>query len=81
MWLLRGLAFTQKSLQTAQTNPSEELSAAFTKGYEGSLKQYHNFVVKGVFAVRLLAPSLDFYTYPPIPTPLTFTLATKESHL
>jgi hypothetical protein len=53
MWLLRGLSFTCKSLQNAQTNQSEELSVAFTKGYEGSLKTFHNFVVKGIFAVAM----------------------------
>lgn len=53
MWLLRGLSFTCKSLQNLQANKSEELTAAFTKGYESSLKQFHNFVVKGVFAVRI----------------------------
>jgi len=52
LWLLRGLEFTLKSLKNLQENKTEELSAAFTKGYEGSLKQFHNFVVKGIFAVR-----------------------------
>ena len=53
MWLLRGLSFTCKALQNTQANSSEELSAAFTKSYEGTLKKFHNFVVKGVFAVRV----------------------------
>ena len=53
MWLLRGLAFTCKALLAAQANKAEELSAAFTKSYEGTLKKFHNFVVKGIFAVSL----------------------------
>lgn len=57
LWLLRGLSFTCKSLQNSQNNKTEELSAAFTKGYEASLKKHHNFVVKGVFAVRTAAPA------------------------
>lgn len=53
MWLLRGLSFTCKALQNAQENKPEELSVAFTKSYEKTLKQFHNFVVKGVFSVRI----------------------------
>lgn len=52
MWLLRGLSFTCKALQNAQANTSEELSVAFSKSYDASLKKFHNFVVKGIFAVR-----------------------------
>lgn len=55
MWLLRGLAFTCKALQTAQADGAVELSAAFTQGYEATLKKYHNFVVKGIFAVAMKA--------------------------
>jgi len=51
MWLLRGLQFTCKALQNAQANASEELSVAFNKAYEGTLKAFHNFVVKGIFTV------------------------------
>lgn len=51
MWLLRGLDFTAQALRRSLTNPSEELSTSFTHAYEGSLKQYHNFVVKGAFSV------------------------------
>lgn len=54
MWLLRGLSFTCKALQNAQANPKEELAAAFSKSYEATLKQFHNFVVKGIFSVRPL---------------------------
>ena len=51
LWLLRGLEFTCKALQIAQADTSKELSAAFTEAYGVTLKQYHNFVVKGIFAV------------------------------
>ena len=51
MWLLRGLSFTCKALQRAQADKNEELKTAFSKSYEVTLKQYHNFVVKGVFSV------------------------------
>ncbi|KZT29168.1 glycolipid transfer protein [Neolentinus lepideus HHB14362 ss-1] len=63
MWLLRGLSFTCKGLQNVQNNKSEEISVAFTKGYEVTLKKYHNFVVKGVFSVAMKACPyrVDFY--------------------
>lgn len=32
-------------------NPTEELSASFTKGYENSLKKHHGFAVRPVFYV------------------------------
>jgi hypothetical protein len=51
LWLLRGLSFTCKALQNAQNNKAEELAAAFTKSYDGTLKKFHNFVVKGIFSV------------------------------
>ncbi|PSR70963.1 hypothetical protein PHLCEN_2v13139 [Hermanssonia centrifuga] len=64
MWLLRGLSFTCKALQNAQANESAELSAAFTQAYEATLKQYHNFLVKGVFSVAMRACPYrqDFFT-------------------
>jgi len=58
MWLLRGLSFTCKALQNAQENKPEELSVAFTKSYESTLKQFHNFIVKGVFSVRIFTDVL-----------------------
>ncbi|KAJ3807160.1 glycolipid transfer protein domain-containing protein [Lentinula lateritia] len=63
MWLLRGLAFTCTALLNAQANENEELSVAFTKGYERTLKQYHNFLVKGIFSVAMKACPYrkDFY--------------------
>jgi hypothetical protein len=51
MWLVRGLSFTCKALQQLQADKSAELSAAFSKSYEGTLKKFHNFVVKGIFSV------------------------------
>ncbi|KAI0725271.1 het-c2 protein [Fomitopsis betulina] len=63
MWLLRGLSFTCKALQNAQANQAEELSVAFTKSYEATLKKFHNFMVKGIFSVAMKACPYraDFY--------------------
>ncbi|SJK97165.1 related to het-c2 protein [Armillaria ostoyae] len=63
MWLLRGLSFTCKALQNAQLKKDEELSVAFTKSYEVTLKKFHNFVVKGVFSLAMKACPYraDFY--------------------
>ncbi|KAF8740167.1 hypothetical protein AX14_008355 [Amanita brunnescens Koide BX004] len=63
MWLLRGLSFTCQALEAAQSNEKEELSVSFTKGYEVTLKKYHNFVVKGIFSVAMKACPYrkDFY--------------------
>jgi len=63
MWLLRGLSFTCMALQFSQADEKEELSASFTKGYEGTLKKHHNFVIKGVFSVAMKACPYrkDFY--------------------
>ncbi|KAK0505079.1 het-c2 protein [Armillaria luteobubalina] len=63
MWLLRGLSFTCKALQNAQTKKDEELSVAFSKSYELTLKKFHNFVVKGVFSLAMKACPYraDFY--------------------
>lgn len=52
LWLLRGLDFTCKALQNVQGNKTLELKDAFTEAYGVTLKQYHNFIVKGVFSVR-----------------------------
>jgi hypothetical protein len=51
MWLIRGLSFTCIALLNAQANKTEELSTAFNKSYDVTLKKFHNFVVKGIFAV------------------------------
>ncbi|KAJ3563548.1 hypothetical protein NP233_g8871 [Leucocoprinus birnbaumii] len=55
LWLLRGLSFTCKALQNAQADKTSELSVAFTKSYGDTLKQFHNFIVKGVFSVAMKA--------------------------
>merc|ERR1711939_555922 len=55
MWLLRGLDFTAQSLARNQENPTEELSVSFTKGYEATLRKFHNFIVKGIFSVAIKA--------------------------
>jgi hypothetical protein len=51
LWLLRGLQFTMIALQLNQADSAQELNASFSKAYEGTLKKYHNFIVKGIFAV------------------------------
>lgn len=51
------MEFTLIGLQRSIANSGEEgvkpeeLSVAFAKSYEVTLKKFHNFVVKGVFAV------------------------------
>lgn len=51
LWLNRGLSFTSQALRRSIDNPTEELSVSFTKAYEGTLRQYHSFVVRPVFSV------------------------------
>ena len=48
-----GLDFTLQSLERSEANPTEELSMSFTKGYEGTLRQYHGMLVRPIFAVRV----------------------------
>ena len=68
LWLLRGLAFTCKALQIAQADKSKELAVAFSEAYEATLRKYHNFVVKGIFAVsarfRSALDGIDLLTVP-----------------
>lgn len=47
-----GLKFTQVALQRSQADKTEELADSFSKAYEQTLKKYHSFVVKPIFAVR-----------------------------
>ncbi|KAL0576348.1 hypothetical protein V5O48_005646 [Marasmius crinis-equi] len=63
MWLLRGLDFTCKALKHAQANKGEELSKAFTTGYDQTLKKFHSFLVKGIFSMAMKACPYraDFY--------------------
>ncbi|KAF8932446.1 glycolipid transfer protein domain-containing protein [Dissophora ornata] len=53
LWLTRGLDFTLQSLERSEANPSEELSVSFTKGYEGTLRQFHGMLVRPVFALAM----------------------------
>lgn len=63
MWLLRGLDFTAQALRRSLGTKSEELNVSFSKAYEGSLRQYHNFIVKGAFGLAMKACPYrtDFY--------------------
>ncbi|OAX38032.1 glycolipid transfer protein [Rhizopogon vinicolor AM-OR11-026] len=61
MWLLRSLAFTCKSLQHAQANPSEELKVAFTKGYDVSLGPIHRSGGFFSTAIGYCPPRKSFY--------------------
>jgi len=36
-------------------NPATELAPSFRKGYDGTLKPHHNFVVKGIVSAALSA--------------------------
>lgn len=49
-----GLNFTSLALQSSHANKAEELSVSFNKSYDGTLKKYHSFVVKPIFAVYIL---------------------------
>jgi len=62
MWLLRGLSFTCKALQSSQSNKAQELSAAFTSGYEATLKKFHGILVRPIFSVSYFASLCLFVT-------------------
>jgi hypothetical protein len=49
----RGLSFTATALRRSATHKSEELSKSFNESYDVTLKKYHSFVVRPVFAVCL----------------------------
>jgi len=63
LWLNRGLEFTCKALQDNQADESKELDKSFSDAYGVTLKQHHNLLVKGIFAVALKATPYrkDFY--------------------
>ncbi|KAJ2379183.1 hypothetical protein IW150_000342 [Coemansia sp. RSA 2607] len=63
LWLKRGLEFTAEGISRNLENKSDELSKSFTEAYEKTLKQFHNFIVKGVFNVAMMAcpARADFY--------------------
>jgi hypothetical protein len=48
------LEFTLVGLQRSLGDTNEELSVSFTQSYEGTLKKFHSWLVKPVFAVRTL---------------------------
>ena len=50
-----GLNFTCQALKIALDNATDELSVCFTKSYEGTLKKFHSFVVRPIFAVAMKA--------------------------
>lgn len=58
----RGLKFTCQGLRSSLSNPSEELSVSFTTAYNNTLKQYHSFLIRPVFAVR---PSASLSVFSP----------------
>ncbi|KAL7005294.1 hypothetical protein EMMF5_005131 [Cystobasidiomycetes sp. EMM_F5] len=66
MWLLRGLDFTAQGLKINHDNQSEELATSFTSSYNNTLKQYHNFVVKGIFSVAMKACPYRANFYPKV---------------
>ncbi|KAJ3552422.1 hypothetical protein NM688_g4159 [Phlebia brevispora] len=55
LWLLRGLDFTCQAMQKLQADKSTEMTQAFTDSYQVTLRQYHNFVVRGIFGVAMKA--------------------------
>ncbi|KAG5719905.1 Pleckstrin like protein [Termitomyces sp. T112] len=63
LWLVRGLSFICKALQSSQANQGEELTTSFTKSYDQTLKKHHNRIVNTTFQICLKAcPSrADFY--------------------
>ena len=54
----RGLKFTHAALKRSQQDKNEELATSFGKAYDVTLKQHHNFLVKGAFSVSLVTQSL-----------------------
>ncbi|KAJ2608903.1 putative glycolipid transfer protein [Coemansia reversa NRRL 1564] len=55
LWLKRGLELTAMGLKRNLDNTEEELSVSFTEAYNNTLKQFHNFIVKKMFSVAMLA--------------------------
>uniref|UniRef100_H2Y740 Glycolipid transfer protein domain-containing protein n=1 Tax=Ciona savignyi TaxID=51511 RepID=H2Y740_CIOSA len=54
MWLKRGLRFIQKFLVIFK-NGERDLTVALNKAYARTLKPYHSWVVKGIFALAVKA--------------------------
>ncbi|KAM0792298.1 hypothetical protein ACM66B_004987 [Microbotryomycetes sp. NB124-2] len=55
LWLIRGLKFTQVALKRSQQNKQEELADSFSEAYSVTLKKYHSFVIKPIFALAMKA--------------------------
>ncbi|KAJ1768194.1 hypothetical protein IW140_005716 [Coemansia sp. RSA 1813] len=55
LWLKRGLEMTAMGLKRNLDNKTEALSDSFTAAYNNTLMQYHNFIVKKMFSVAMLA--------------------------
>ncbi|KAI9636031.1 glycolipid transfer protein domain-containing protein [Dioszegia hungarica] len=81
LWLLRGLKFTSLGLRENVNNPKEELSASFTKGYEGSLKKYHGFAVKPIFYLAMKACPYRATFYPKLGQPQDVVMEKLEAWL
>jgi len=64
--LKRGLEFTAAALRRNKNNPKEELSESFTKAYGDTLKQYHSFVIRPIFAVKKLIVYFYFLFFCPL---------------
>ncbi|KAJ2656838.1 hypothetical protein IWW48_004816 [Coemansia sp. RSA 1200] len=55
LWLKRGLEMTAMGLKRNLLDKSEALSDSFTEAYNKTLMQFHNFIVKKMFGVAMLA--------------------------
>ncbi|WWC67027.1 uncharacterized protein I206_100934 [Kwoniella pini CBS 10737] len=80
-WLLRGLKFTSLGLKFNLDNPGEELSASFTKGYEGSLKKHHGMMVRPVFYLAMKACPYRATFYPKLGEPQSEVIPKLEAWL
>ncbi|KAI9506867.1 hypothetical protein GGI25_000105 [Coemansia spiralis] len=55
LWLKRGLELTALALKRNLDNMDEPLSTSFNEAYSKTLMQFHNFIVKKMFGVAMLA--------------------------
>lgn len=60
-----GLKFTQVALTRSQANKDEELSTSFSEAYGVTLKKYHSFVIKPIFALAMKACPYRVVRYSP----------------
>ncbi|RXK35507.1 het-c2 protein [Tremella mesenterica] len=81
MWLLRGLRFTARGLRINLSNPTQELSASFTKGYEETLKKYHGIMVRPIFALAMKACPYRATFYPKLGEPQDVVMVKLEEWL